>query len=54
VLLTPDVAEIGYIDFDRKVEAMAAGIVEATAAMPRIPRAIDAWKASHPGAALAP
>lgn len=44
VLLTPDVATIGFIDFDRKVEAMAAGIAAATAAMPRIRRALDDWK----------
>jgi NTE family protein len=44
VLITPEVGPIGFIDFDRKVEAMAGGIAAATAAMPRIRRALEEWR----------
>ena len=47
VLLTPDVGEVGFIDFDRKDEAFAAGAESARAALPRIRAAIAEWRA-HP------
>jgi NTE family protein len=53
VLVTPDVGAVGFIDFDRKVEAMAAGIAAGTAALPRIRGAIERWTpdARRPAAA---
>jgi NTE family protein len=44
VLLAPAVGEVGFIDFDRKDEAIAAGIEAARAALPRIRAAIDGWR----------
>ena len=46
VLLTPDVAEVGFIDFDRKRQAMAiaAGVESARAALPRIRAVLEAWR----------
>jgi NTE family protein len=43
VLLTPDVGEVGFIDFDRKDEAIAAGAESARAALPQVRAAIAAW-----------
>jgi len=47
VLLTPDVGDVGYIDFDHKRRAIAAGVESARAALPRIRAALAAW---HPHA----
>jgi NTE family protein len=41
VLLTPEVGRVGFIDFDRKDEAIAAGIEAARAALPRIRAAVE-------------
>jgi NTE family protein len=45
VLISPEVGEIGFIDFDltHKVEAMAAGALAAGAALPRIRQALERW-----------
>jgi NTE family protein len=44
VLLTPDVGEVGFMDFDRKRQAMAAGVESARAALPRIRAALAGWR----------
>jgi NTE family protein len=41
VLLTPAVGAVGFIDFDRKDEAIAAGIVAAREALPRIREVLE-------------
>jgi NTE family protein len=43
VLLTPEVGQVGFIDFDRKGEAIAAGIEAARAALPAIRAAVERW-----------
>jgi NTE family protein len=50
VLLTPAVGGVGYIEFDRKDEAIAAGIEAARALLPRIREAVEGWR---PGRARA-
>jgi NTE family protein len=45
VLLEPAVGGVGFIDFDRKGEVMAAGAVAARAALPRIRAAIEGFEA---------
>jgi NTE family protein len=44
VLLAPEVGDVGFIDFDRKDEAIAAGAESARAALPRIREAIARWR----------
>lgn len=44
VLLTPEVGDVGFIDFDKKPQAIAAGIESARAALPRIRAAIAGWQ----------
>jgi NTE family protein len=44
VLLTPAVGGVGFIEFDRKGEAMAAGVEAARAALPRIRAAVEGWR----------
>jgi NTE family protein len=51
VLLTPEVGRVGFIDFDRKDEAIAAGIEAARAALPAIRAAIGDVEAPQPRAA---
>jgi NTE family protein len=51
VLLTPDVGAVGFIDFDRNDEAVAAGVAAAQAALPRIREALDGWRARNRSAA---
>jgi NTE family protein len=43
VLVAPAVGEIGFIEFDRKAEAIAAGIVAGHAALPGIRAAIEGY-----------
>jgi hypothetical protein len=38
------VGEVGFIEFDRKLEAMAAGVAAATAALPRIREVLEGWE----------
>jgi len=45
VLLMPAVGDVGFIEFDRKAEAIAAGIEAARAGLPRIREAVEHW---HP------
>ncbi|MGC3997717.1 MAG: patatin-like phospholipase family protein [Anaeromyxobacter sp.] len=40
VLITPEVGKVGMIDFDRKDEAIAAGVAAARAALPEIQRVL--------------
>jgi NTE family protein len=49
VFLAPAVGEVGFIEFDRKLEALAAGIASATAALPRIREVLAAWERSRAG-----
>lgn len=51
VVLTPAVGAVGFIDFDRKAEAIAAGVEAARAALPRIREAVERWR---PGRRAAP
>jgi NTE family protein len=44
VFLAPAVGEVGFIDFDRKLEAIAAGIASATAALPKIRQVLAEWE----------
>jgi NTE family protein len=53
VLLTPAVGAVGFIDFDRKNEAIAAGIEAARAELPKIRLAVErveatAWSRAAP------
>jgi NTE family protein len=41
VLVVPEVGRVGFIDFDRKDEAIAAGIEAAREALPRIRAAVE-------------
>jgi NTE family protein len=43
VTLVPEVGEVGFIDFDRKDAAIAAGEEAARAALPRIREVLAAW-----------
>ncbi len=52
VLVEPAVAGVGMLDFTQKKRCMQAGIDAARAAVPRIRKAIEAWKAKK--AAQAP
>jgi NTE family protein len=54
VLLTPDVRSVGFIDFDRKNEAIAAGIEAARAALPRIREVVDPSRAGGSSGAVRP
>jgi NTE family protein len=53
VLLAPEVGRVGFIDFDRKDEAIAAGSEAARVALPGIRSIVEAWgePAAAPGAA---
>jgi NTE family protein len=44
VLLAPAVGGVGFIDFDRKDEAIAAGSAAARAALPRIREVLEEWR----------
>ena len=44
VFLAPAVGEVGFIDFDRKLDAIAAGIASATAALPKIRQVLAEWE----------
>jgi NTE family protein len=44
VLVAPDVRHVGFIDFDRKNEAIAAGVEAARAALPEIRAAVEGWR----------
>jgi NTE family protein len=48
VLIAPDVGAVGFIEFDRKREAIAAGAAAATAALPRIREAVEHWAPRAP------
>jgi NTE family protein len=50
VLVAPAVGEVGFIDFDRKDHAIAAGVLAARAALPAIRAAVEGW----PGRAASP
>jgi NTE family protein len=43
VTLVPEVGKVGFIDFDRKDAAIAAGEEAARAALPRIREVLSAW-----------
>lgn len=47
VLLAPDVRAVGFLEFDRKADAMAAGAAAARAALPRLREVVDGWRASR-------
>ncbi len=49
VLLTPAVGGVGFIEFDRKDEAIAAGMEAARALLPRIREAVEGWRPGRPG-----
>jgi NTE family protein len=47
VFVAPEVGDVGFVDFDKKDEAIASGEAAARAALPRIREAIAAWRARH-------
>ena len=48
VTLVPAVGDVGFIDFDRKEAAIAAGVDAARAALPRIREVLAAWPRAAP------
>ncbi len=54
VTLVPAVADVAFIDFDRKDAAIAAGVAAARAALPRIREVLTAWPQAAPTRADAP
>ena len=47
VLVAPDVGALGFLEFDRKAEAMAAGAAAARAALPRIREVVAGFGAGE-------
>jgi NTE family protein len=47
VLLAPDVGAVGFLEFDRKGDARAAGADAARAALPRIREVVEGWRADR-------
>jgi NTE family protein len=45
VLVSPAVGAVGFLEFDRKGDAMAAGYEAARAALPRIREVVEGWRA---------
>jgi NTE family protein len=49
VLVAPAVGAVGFVDFDRRREAIAAGAEAARAALPRIREAVEGWRPRRAG-----
>jgi NTE family protein len=47
VLLAPEVGAVGFLEFDRKGDAVAAGAAAARAALPRIREVVERWRATE-------